>query len=135
MDLTVNSRIVIPEAELVERFSASEGPGGQHANKASTRVELTWDIESSVAVSEADRRRLVAALGPTARIVADDKRSQARNRDIAQQRLAQKIREALVVAKPRRATRPSRNSQRRRVEGKRKDAQTKRLRQRPRYDD
>ena len=135
MDLTVNSRIVIPEAELVERFSASGGPGGQHANKASTRVELTWDIESSVAVSEADRRRLVAALGPTARIVADDKRSQARNRDIAQQRLAQKIREALVVAKPRRATRPSRNSQRRRVEGKRKDAQTKRLRQRPRYDD
>lgn len=135
MDLTVNSRIVIPEAELVERFSASGGPGGQHANKASTRVELTWDIESSVAVSEADRRRLVAALGTTARIVADDKRSQARNRDIAQQRLAQKIREALVVAKPRRATRPSRNSQRRRVEGKRKDAQTKRLRQRPRYDD
>ena len=135
MDLTVNSRIVIPEAELVERFSASGGPGGQHANKASTRVELTWDIESSVAVSESDRRRLVAALGPTARIVADDKRSQARNRDIAQQRLAQKIREALVVAKPRRATRPSRNSQRRRVEGKRKDAQTKRLRQRPRYDD
>ncbi len=135
MDLTVNSRIVIPDAELVERFSASGGPGGQHANKASTRVELTWDVESSVVLTDADRRLLLRALGPTVRIVADDKRSQARNREIAQQRLAQKIREALVVAKPRRATRPSRSSQRRRVEGKRRDSQTKRLRQRPRHDD
>ena len=135
MDLTVNSRIVIPDAELVERFSASGGPGGQHANKASTRVELTWEIESSVVLTDADRRLLMRSLGPTVRIVADDKRSQARNREIAQQRLAQKIREALVVAKPRRATRPSRSSQRRRVEGKRRDSQTKRLRQRPRHDD
>jgi len=135
VDLTVNSRIVIPDAELVERFSASGGPGGQHANKASTRVELTWEIESSAVLTDTDRRRLLAALGPTVRIVADDKRSQARNRDIAHQRLAQKIREALVVANPRRATRPSRNSQRRRMDGKRRDGETRRLRQRPRHDD
>jgi ribosome-associated protein len=135
VDLVVNSRIVIPDAELVERFSASGGPGGQHANKASTRVELTWDIATTVAVSESDRRKLIAVLGETVRVVADDKRSQTRNRDIARQRLAQKIREALVVAKPRRATKPSRGSQRRRLESKRRDANRKKLRQRPRHDD
>lgn len=135
MDLTVNSRIVIPDAELVERFSASGGPGGQHANKASTRVELTWDISTSAAVTESERRQLVAELGRTVRVVADDKRSQTRNRDIAQQRLAQRIREALIVAKPRRATKPSRGSQRRRLDSKRRDSNRKKLRQRPRHDD
>jgi len=135
MDLPVNSRIVIPDAELGERFTLSGGPGGQHANKASTRVELTWDVASSAVLSDRDREKLVGRLGDVVRIVCDEKRSQTRNREIARQRLAQRVREALVEARPRRPTKPSRSSQRRRVEGKRRDAQTKRLRQRPRHDD
>ena len=135
MAITVQSSLVIPDAELTERFSASGGPGGQHANKAATRVELTWSIESSEAISDSQRRTLLAHFGPVLRIVVDDERSQLRNREIAEERLAGRVRTALTPEKPRRATRPSRNSKRRRVEKKRQNSQTKKLRQRPGRDD
>lgn len=135
MPITVKPSLVIPDAELTERFSASGGPGGQHANKAATRVELTWALDESMVLTESQRRVLLDHFGPVVRIVVDDERSQLRNREIAEERLAGRIRTALTPEKPRRPTRPTRGSQRRRVEAKRQKSQTKRLRQRPRSDD
>ncbi len=135
MPVTVRPSLVIPDAELSERFTTSGGPGGQHANKAATRVELTWDIESSTVVSERDRATLIEHFGPIVRVVVDDERSQLRNREIAHDRLAGRIRTALTPAKPRRATKPTRGSKHRRVEAKRKNSQRKQLRQKPRLDD
>jgi len=135
MVIAVKPSLVIPDAELTERFTASGGPGGQHANKAATRVELSWDIESSAVISERQRSTLTEHFGPVLRIVVDDERSQLRNRDIAEARLAGRVRTALTPVKSRRATKPSRGSQRRRVEKKRQNSQTKKLRQRPRMDD
>jgi len=133
--ITISSSLVVPDAELTEKFSASGGPGGQHANKAATRVELTWDLGESTVLTDHQRQVLTAQFGPVIRIVVDDERSQLRNRDIAEERLAGRVRTALIPDKPRRATRPSRNSQRRRVEKKRQKSRTKQLRQRPRSDD
>lgn len=135
MAISVNPSLVIPDAELTEKFSASGGPGGQHANKAATRVELTWDLVESTALNDHQRRVLTDHFGPLVRVVVDDERSQLRNREIAEERLAGRVRTALIPEKPRRATRPSRNSQRRRVEKKRQKSRTKQLRQRPKSDD
>lgn len=135
MAITITPSLVIPDAELTEKFSASGGPGGQHANKAATRVELTWDLAESAVLSDHQRQVLIEHFGPIVRIVVDDERSQLRNRDIAADRLAGRVRTALTPEKPRRATRPSRNSQRRRVEKKRQQSRTKQLRQRPSSDD
>lgn len=135
MPVVVNDRLTVPDAELEWRFSPSGGPGGQHANRANTRVELIWSIVDSAAASVGDRRRLLSKLGPTVSVTADDERSQARNRDIAEQRLAARIRAALVVEKPRRATRPSRGSKERRLKAKRSRSKDKQLRQRPSRDD
>lgn len=135
MAIAVKPSLVIPDAELTERFTASGGPGGQHANKAATRVELSWDIESSAVITERQRSTLTEHFGPVLRVVVDDERSQLRNRDIAEARLAGRVRTALTPVKSRRATKPSRGSQRRRVEKKRQNSQTKKLRQRPRMDD
>ena len=135
MAIAVKPSLVIPDAELTERFTASGGPGGQHANKAATRVELSWDIESSTVITERQRSTLTEHFGPVLRVVVDDERSQLRNRDIAEARLAGRVRTALTPVKSRRATKPSRGSQRRRVEKKRQNSQTKKLRQRPRMDD
>lgn len=135
MAIIVKPSLVIPDAELNERFSASGGPGGQHANKAATRVELTWDLEASDVVSDHQRRVLIEHFGPIARIVVDDERSQLRNREIAEERLAARVRTALTPEKPRRPTKPTRGSQRRRVVQKRQKSRTKQLRQRPSRDD
>ncbi len=135
MPVPVNDRLVIPDAELEMRFSPSGGPGGQHANKANTRVELLWDVASSAVVTESQRRRLMAALGEVASVSVDDERSQSRNRDIAERRLAQRVREALVVQKPRRRTKPSRGSVERRLRSKRSTGQNKKLRRPPSRDD
>jgi len=135
MPVTVRPSLVIPDAELTERFTTSGGPGGQHANKAATRVELTWDIANSEVVSERDRAVLVDHFGEVLRVVVDDERSQLRNREIAHERMAGRIRTALTPAKPRRATKPTRGSQRRRVKAKRKRSQQKQLRRKPRADD
>lgn len=135
MAIEVTPSLVIPDAELNERFTASGGPGGQHANKAATRVELTWEIETSTVLSDSQRAILTEHFGPILRVVVDDERSQLRNRDIAEARLAGRVRTALTPVKSRRATKPSRGSKRRRVEKKRQKSQDKKLRQRPRMDD
>lgn len=135
MTIHVNTGLDIPDAELVWRFTPSGGPGGQHANKANTRVELEWDAESSAILTTNQRRLIVEKLGPTVRVVVDDERSQARNREIAANRLAEKITASLIVPKRRRATRPTPGSRRRRVEQKRRTGEKKRLRRPPRRDD
>ncbi|MGH1490038.1 MAG: alternative ribosome rescue aminoacyl-tRNA hydrolase ArfB [Acidimicrobiales bacterium] len=135
MPVFVNDHLIIPDAELQWRFSASGGPGGQHANKANTRAELSWSVVDSAVVSGAQRQRLLSKLGPTMTVTVDDERSQTRNRDIAQTRLAARVREALVVPKPRRKTKPSRGSKERRLKAKRGRSQDKQLRRRPGADD
>ncbi len=135
MAIEIDDRLTIPDAELAWRFSPSGGPGGQHANRASTRVELTWAIERSAVLTESQRAHLVAELGTTATVSVDEERSQARNRDIAAQRLAERVRAALVVDKPRRPTRPSRRAKQRRVDAKRQRARDKQLRRPPKRDD
>lgn len=124
-DLRVQQGLVIPADELVESFSRSGGPGGQHANKVSTRVEIRFDIAGSKVLGERQRERLVAAFGPEVRVVVDEERSQIRNRMIARERLAGRIRSALAPVKTRRPTRRTRGSQIRRLEAKRRRGQLK----------
>jgi ribosome-associated protein len=133
--LRVTDSVRIPRHELGVGFSASGGPGGQHANKAATRVELSLDIEASSAFSESQRQRVIARLGPVVRVVADDERSQLRNRALAEERLVAKLRDALHIPRRRRPTTPTRGSQRRRVEAKKQRGATKRQRQPPSVDD
>ena len=133
--LVVTDSVRISRHELEIRFSASGGPGGQHANKAATRAELTFVVETSSAFTDDQRRHVVAKLGPIVRVVADDERSQWRNRALAEERLADKLRGALHVQRRRRATKPTRGSQRRRVEAKKQRSEVKRNRQKPGVDD
>jgi ribosome-associated protein len=127
-DLEVTPALRIPIDELSWRFTGSGGPGGQHANTSNTRVELTWDIAASSAPGPRQRELLVERLGSTVRVVVSDERSQTRNRDLALERLRTKLSAALRVQTPRRATRPSRGSQERRLESKRRHAERKRQR-------
>ena len=130
----VPAGLVIPAAELVERFSRSPGPGGQSVNTSDTRVELVYDVASSTALTDARRRRALSALagqlvGTTLVVVASEHRSQHRNRVAARERLAGLLREALAPPPaPRRTTRPTRGSQRRRLEAKKQRGETKSLR-------
>ncbi len=133
--LVVTDAVRIPRHELVVSFSASGGPGGQHANKAATRAELTFDVGASSAFSDTQRARVLAKLGPIVRVAADDERSQLRNRSLAEERLAAKLASALHVPRRRRATQPTRGSQRRRVEAKKQRGETKRHRRPPGLDD
>jgi ribosome-associated protein len=133
--LVVTDSVRVPRHELDVRFSASGGPGGQHANKTSTRAELTFDVESSSAFTTAQRERVISKLGPIVRVVADDERSQLRNRALAEERLAERLRGALHVPRIRRATKPTRGSQRRRVEAKKQRGEIKRDRRPPAHDD
>ncbi|MFN0093025.1 MAG: alternative ribosome rescue aminoacyl-tRNA hydrolase ArfB [Acidimicrobiales bacterium] len=126
MTLRVNAELEIPDDELVWRFTPSGGPGGQHANRSATRVELAWSVAESAALSEGQRALLLTRLGPWARAAADDERSQLRNRGLAAQRLAARVAAALQVEPPRRATKPTRGSQVRRVEAKRRRSELKR---------
>jgi ribosome-associated protein len=118
-DLVVTRRLTIPAGELQWRFSGSGGPGGQHANTSNTKVMLTWNVEESAALNEFQRSRLVTELGPVVRIVAVDERSQTRNRDLALERLQERIKAALVVPTRRRPTAPTRASVKRRLSDKR----------------
>lgn len=131
MPLEINHQLVIPDGELEFKYTTSGGPGGQHANKASTRVQLSWSIVESETLSDSLRHRLQAKLGDVVRSDVDDHRSQLRNKDIAAERLADKVRAALVEQKKRKKTKPSKGSQRRRLEGKKRTSQTKKLRQKP----
>lgn len=114
----VTSSCFIPMHELEWRFTASGGPGGQHANKAATRAELTFDVEASTALGPRQRSRLLEKLGPAVRVVASDERSQTRNRDIALERLRERLAQALRVETPRRPTRPTKGSKERRLQSK-----------------
>jgi ribosome-associated protein len=128
----------VPLHELDLRFSRSGGPGGQHVNTSSTRVEVVWDVAQSPSLSEDERRRLVHRLGARLdasgrlRVVAQDERSQRRNRDLALGRLAELVRAALAPPPPpRRATRPTATARRERLDQKRRAGATKRLRRPP----
>ena len=112
-------------------MSRSSGPGGQHAQKSSTRVEASLDVEASTALTDIQKHRVVGRAGAVIRAVSQDERSQARNRELAIERLVQKLREALAVPRPRGPTRPGANARRRRLEGKRRRARTKALRKPP----
>jgi ribosome-associated protein len=113
------------------RFTPSGGPGGQHANKASTRAEVSFDIANSPSLGPRQRARLHERLGPTVRVAADDERSQLRNRELALERLRSRLADALRVQPVRRATRTPKSVERKRLEGKRRRAETKRLRRPP----
>ena len=132
--LLVAPGVRIPRRELEVRFSASGGPGGQHANKAATRVELVFDVEASPSLLPVQRDRVLAKLGPVIRIVADDERSQVRNRAIAEERFVARLAGALRVERPRRPTKPSKGAKERRLQGKKQRSETKANRRPPRSD-
>ncbi|MEI2640277.1 MAG: alternative ribosome rescue aminoacyl-tRNA hydrolase ArfB [Microthrixaceae bacterium] len=134
-DIHVLSGLVIPASEIIESFSASGGPGGQHANKVSTRVVLRFNAAESAALSESQRERIVARLGPQITVVVDEHRSQMRNRILARERLASRIRGAFVVRRTRRPTTATRGSQIRRLDAKRRRGETKSARRKPSVDD
>ena len=129
--LVVSRSCRIPLEELEWRFSASGGPGGQHANTSNTRAEVRFDVENSPSLGPRQRARLLERLGPEVRVVADDERSQARNRALARERLGARLASALRVETPRRPTRPTRASKSRRLESKRRQSERKRLRRPP----
>ena len=133
--LRVTRSCVIPPDDLEWRFSGSGGPGGQHANTANTRVELLFDVEGSAALGPRQRTRLLERLGPRVRIVVSERRSQLQNRELALERLRDRLAGALHVEPSRVATRPTRASKRARVESKRRQSERKRSRQTPRADD
>jgi ribosome-associated protein len=126
--IRVTRSVVLPRDEIELRFSRSSGPGGQHAQKSETRVEAVFDVEASEALSPAQKRRVLARAGPVIRAVAQDERSQWRNRELAVQRLVEQLREALRVPRRRVATKPTAASVERRLEQKRRRSATKRLR-------
>jgi ribosome-associated protein len=126
--IQVTRSVSIPRSEIDLRFSRSSGPGGQHAQKSDTRVEATFDVEASAALSDAQKRRVVAKAGPVLRAVAQDERSQWRNRELATERLVESLREALRVPRSRKPTKPSKAAVERRLEAKRRRSQVKRLR-------
>ena len=118
----------VPSAAIGWRFDPSGGPGGQHANRSSTRVEAVIDLATAGEMTPETRGRLIDRFGPELRVVVDDTRSQARNRDIALDRLEERLRGGLVIAKPRRPARPSGAARRRRLDEKRRRSETKRAR-------
>ena len=122
--------VSIPRSEIELRFSRSSGPGGQHAQKSDTRVEASFDVEASQALTEAQKRRVLAKAGPVLRAVAQDERSQWRNRELATERLVEALREALRVPRRRRPTKPSKAAVERRLEQKRRRSEVKRRRRR-----
>lgn len=129
--LRINERLSLPLGEIELRTSRSSGPGGQHANVTASRVEAVFEVEASATLDEAQRARLLERLGPVVTSVAQDARGQARNRELALERLAGKIAAGLRVQRKRRPTRPSRASRRRRLEQKRRTGERKRGRRPP----
>ena len=129
--IRVTRSVVLPRSEIELRTSRSSGPGGQHAQKSETRVEAVFDVEASNALSDAQKRRVVAKAGPFLRAIAQDERSQLRNKDLATERLVESLREALRVPRRRVPTKPSAASRERRLEQKKRRSQVKRLRREP----
>ena len=132
--LPIGDEVEVPLDEIELRVSRSSGPGGQHANVTASRVEAIFDVNASQALSDEQKARIGGRLGPRVTAVAQDTRSQHRNRQLALERLARRLSGALKVARPRTKTRPTRASQKRRVESKRRRSETKRARRRPELD-
>jgi ribosome-associated protein len=122
------------QSEIWFRVSRSSGPGGQHAQKSSTRVEAIFEVESSAGLTDAERRRVLERLGPVVRAIAQDERSQRRNRDLATERILDQVRLAVRPRRRRVETEPTQASKRRRLDEKRRQAETKRLRRPPAED-
>lgn len=141
MGIRVTRSVTIPESELEFRYVRSGGPGGQHANKTSTKVELTWDVSTSAALGPRQRARLFENLGrriePSGilRVRSDRHRSQTRNREDATERLCELVERGLAIRKDRVATGPTNSSKRKRLDQKKRRSEIKRGRRRPTYDD
>jgi ribosome-associated protein len=129
--LHVRPGVDIPLDEIELRTSRSSGPGGQHANVTASRVEASFDVGASEALSDAQKRRIMARCGPVVRAVAQDTRSQRRNRELALERLTERLANALRVQRTRKKTRPTRASKEKRLQQKQRRGETKRLRGRP----
>jgi ribosome-associated protein len=129
--IRVTRSVALPSREIELRFSRSSGPGGQHANRSETRVEALFDVELSDALTDAQKRRVLARAGPVIRAVAQDERSQWRNRELAVERVVAQLRGALRVERPRRATKPTAASREKRLEDKRRRSEVKKLRRAP----
>ncbi len=130
-DIDIGHGIRIPISEIEMRASRSGGPGGQHANKTASRIEATFDVRASAALSEAQKSRIAGRLGPRVTAVSQDSRGQARNREIALERLRSRLADAVAPRKQRRTTRPGRASKERRLQSKRRQSERKRGRRRP----
>ena len=130
-ELAVGPSVRIPLDEIELRYETSGGPGGQHANRARTRVELSFDAEASTSLTPAQRDRIIEKLGRVVTVGAADSRSQTRNRELALERLGKKLADALHVAPPRRPTRPSKAAKQRRLDAKRQTAERKQGRRSP----
>ncbi|HET9104337.1 MAG TPA: alternative ribosome rescue aminoacyl-tRNA hydrolase ArfB [Solirubrobacteraceae bacterium] len=133
--MVIRGRTAIPLREVQVRASRSSGPGGQHANTTASRIEAVFDVAASSALSPEQKQRVMARLGPRVVAVAQDERSQARNRELALERLRRRLNGALTVPRSRTATRPSRAAQARRVEAKKHRGEIKRDRRRPAAED
>jgi ribosome-associated protein len=133
--LEIAPGIAIPVKEIELRASRSSGPGGQHANVTASRVEATFDVERSESLPDGARERLLETVGPRVSAVAQDERSQHRNRAIALERLRQRLADALYVQRPRRPTRPGRGARERRLQDKRSQAERKQGRRPPQLGD
>lgn len=129
--IQVTPSVALPVSEIELRFSRSSGPGGQHAQKSETRVEAIFDVEASSALTDAQKARVVRKAGSVLRAIAQDERSQLRNRELAVQRLVEALREALRVERKRRPTKPTPAARKRRLESKRRRSETKQLRRKP----
>jgi ribosome-associated protein len=129
--IRVTRSVSVPTSEIELRFSRSSGPGGQHAQKTESRVEAVFDVEASSALTERQKTRVIDRAGPVLRAVAQDERSQWRNRELATERLVEQLRQALRVERKRRPTKPTKASQERRLEQKRRRGEIKRLRRAP----
>ena len=126
--IRVTRSVVLPRAEIELRTSRSSGPGGQHAQKSETRVEAVFDVEASSALTDGQKKRVLAKAGPVLRAVAQDERSQLRNKELATDRLVAALREALHVERKRVPTKPSKAAKERRLDDKRRRGEVKRLR-------
>src|SRR3954454_159927 len=129
--MRVTRDVPVPLREIVVRASRSSGPGGQHANVTASRIEATFDVGASAALTDAQKHRVTGRCGPVVRAVAQDARSQARNRELALARLADRLRRALATPRPRTPTKPTKASKTRRLESKRRQSERKRGRGRP----
>jgi ribosome-associated protein len=131
--LHIRAGLDLPLSEIELRTSRSSGPGGQHANVTASRVEASFDVAASETLSAEQRVRISAKLGPRVTATAQDTRSQHRNRELALERLATRLAHALEIRRPRTRTKPTRASQKRRVDAKKRRGETKRARRRPEY--